>query len=158
MKRKKNGEIIKLRGSIEYALRDAHTGALVQHGQAENVVLTVGRAYILNRIGSNVNTNLIDRIYLGTSAASETNTHSGLQNSAASQTFNAGISASTTANPPYYVFAASWNSNETFASSSVINEFGLYASSGTAVGRKTTSATINFATSNTLSISYTLSN
>uniref|UniRef100_A0A6M3JXB3 Uncharacterized protein n=1 Tax=viral metagenome TaxID=1070528 RepID=A0A6M3JXB3_9ZZZZ len=160
MKRtKKNGnDCIKLRGSIAWALRNAQSGDLIDSGHGENVVLLVGRRYILNKLGADSVANLIDRIYLGTSTAAETNTHTGLQNSFASQTFNAGSSNSSSAATPYIVFAASWASNETHASSSAINEFGLYASTGTAVGRKTTASAINFSSTNTLSVSYTLSN
>jgi len=157
-KKKQNNDCIKLRGSIAWALRNAQTGDLVDSGQGENVVLLVGRRYILNKLGADSVANLIDRIYLGTNNAAETNTHTAVQDSFASQTFNAGSSNSSSAATPYIVFAASWNSDETHASSSAINEFGLYASTGTCVGRKTTSATIDFGSTNTLSVSYTLSN
>jgi hypothetical protein len=150
-------DIIVMRGAIEYALRNAATGEIIQRGRSKNTVVTVGRAWILNRIGSN-DANVIDRIKLGTSTTAPATSQTDLQNSFASKSAGTVSNAGTTANPPYYTFAASWNSNETHASSSAINEFGLFAANGTMVGRVTTGSTINFGSTNTLSVTYTLSN
>ena len=150
-------DAILLRGAIEYALKDARTGEVIERGFNKNTVVTVGRAYILNRIGS-TDANVIDRIYLGTSTTAPATSQAALVGSFASKSAGTVSNAGTTANPPYYTFAASWASNETHASSSVINEFGLFAANGTMIGRVTTSATINFASTNTLAVTYTLSN
>ena len=150
-------DIIKLRGALEFALRDAASGEIVQQGRAENIVVTVGRAWILNRIGSS-DANTIDRIYLGTGTAAPATGNTQLANSFSSKAAGTISAAGTTANPPYYQFSASWASNETHASSSVINEFGLFGANATMVGRLTTSSTINFGSTNTLALTYNLSN
>ena len=148
-------DMILLRGALEYALKDARTGRIVQQGRRENTVVTVGRAWILNRIGSDDSHN-IDRLYLGTGTTAPDTSQTALANSFSSKAAGTISDAGTTANPPYYTFAASWASSDTHDSSSAINEFGLFASS-TMVGRVTTSSTINFGTSNTLAVTYTLS-
>ena len=154
-------DTILLRGSIEYALLDARPGPtygeIVQAGRKDNIVVTQGRAWILNRIGS-TDANVIDRIYLGTGTAAPATGNTQLANSFSSRSAGTVSAAGTTANPPYFQFSASWASNETAASSSVINEFGLFAANATMVGRLTTSATINFSSTNELKITYTLSN
>jgi hypothetical protein len=158
-KQKSNSsDCIKLRGAIEYAIKDASDGRVIDHIRGENVVLTVGRTWILQKLNSNSNTQILTRIYLGSSSTAASNTQSGLLASAASQTFNVGVTDNATSSAPHTIFCASWNSNETFTSSSVINEIGLYAGAGTAVGRYVTASAINFASTNTLTVSYTLSN
>lgn len=156
-KRNKSGDVIYLRGSLEYALRDAASGEVVQQGANHNVVVTAGRSWILSRLYTN-DSNTIDRVYLGTGTTAPATSQTALANSFSSRsvgTFdNAGIGSAT----PFMRFNVSWASNETHASSSVINEFGLFAANATMVGRLTTSSTINFSSTNTLAITYTLSN
>lgn len=156
-------DVILLRGALEYALIDAREGPtkgqLVQSGRYDNIVVTQGRAWILNRIGS-TDANVIDRIYLGTGTAAPATGNTQLANSFSSRSAGTVSAAGTTANPPYFQFSASWASNETHSggSSSAINEFGLFAANATMVGRLTTSATINFSSTNELKITYSLSN
>jgi len=159
MARKKNklGDMILLRGFIEYQLRNALTGEIVQEGRSHNDIVTVGRAWMLNRLGS-TDSNTIDRLKLGTSTTAPATSQTDLQSSFSSKSAGTISAAGTTANPPYFTFAASWTTNETHTSSSAINEFGLFAANGTMVGRRTTSATINFGNTNTLAVTYTLSN
>lgn len=149
------GDAIVLRGAIEYALRDAATGSIVQQGAEDNIVVTVGRVWMLARIGSNDSHN-IDRVGLGTGTTAPATSQTGLANSFSTKTGTMS-SAQYTSNPPSYELQVSWASNETHSSSSAINEFGLFASD-TMVGRLTTSAAINFGSTNTLAISYRLSN
>lgn len=149
------GDAILLRGAIEYALRDAGSGELVQGGSANNIVVSVGRVWMLNRLMSN-NASVIDRVGLGTGTSVVGVSNTELANSFSTKTGTMS-SAQYTSYPPSYELQVSWASNETHASSSAINEFGLYAS-GTLVGRLSTSAGINFGSTNTLAISYRLSN
>lgn len=150
------GDAIQLRGYLEYQLRNALTGEIVQQGRQENIVVTKGRVWMLNRLCSN-NTNTVDRIYLGKDTQSPA---TGLTALSVSFSSKAGTmsSAQYTSNPPSYELQCSWASNETHDSSSAIQEFGLYVSEGTMVGYLTTSAAINFGSTNTLAISYRLSN
>ena len=153
-----SSDVIKLRGAIEYALKRADTGEVIARGWQENTVLSTGRTWILKKLMFSTNQTFIDRIYLGTCNTAANSTQAGILNSAASQTFNVGTTDNSTSAAPHSIFCASWNSNETFTNSSVINEIGLYASSGTAVGRYVTGSQINFGPTNTLTVSYTLSN
>ena len=149
------GDAILLRGSIEYALRDASSGNVVQSGICHNIVASVGRVWMLNRLMSD-NASVIDRVGLGTGTSAVNVSNTQLANSFSTKTGTMS-SAQYTSYPPSYELQVSWASNETHASSSAINEFGLYASD-TLVGRLSTSAGINFGSTNTLAISYRLSN
>jgi hypothetical protein len=151
------GDIITLRGSLEYVLRNALTGEIVQQGKSHNLVVSAGRQWMLNRLGS-TDSNVIDRIKLGTGTTAPATTQTDLANSFSSKTAATVSAAGTTASPPYFSFSASWASNETHSSSSAINELGLFAANGTMVGRLTTTPTINFGNTNTLAITYNLSN
>ena len=157
--RKKNnlGDVILLRGSLEYALGNALTGEIIERGKCDNTVVTAGRVWMLARLGSN-DSNTIDRLKLGTGNTAPATSQTDLANSFSSKSAGTISSAGYTANPPYYSFSASWASNETHASSSAINEIGLFAANGTMVGRLTTSSTINFGSTNTLAITYNLTN
>ena len=151
------GDIILLRGAIEFQLASAKTGEVIQSGRIENTVASNGRKWILNRIASS-DANTIDRIYLGTGTTAPASTQTALVASATSRSAGTISTAGTSADPPYCTFAASWASNETFTSSNSISEFGLFGANATMIGRVTTATPINFATSNTLAITYTLSN
>jgi len=157
MKKNQPMDVIKMRGALEYVLRNAETGEIVANGRNDNTVASVGRAWMLKRLGSN-NAQVIDRMYLGTGTTAPASTQTALANSFSSKAAGTISTAGTTADPPYATFAASWASNETHDSSSVINEFALFTDEPVMVGRVTTSATINFSTSNTLAVTYTLSN
>lgn len=150
-------DVIKLRGALEYILANARTGEIVQRGKNENTVVTVGRAWMLKRLGSN-NAQVIDRIYLGTDTTAPATGDTALGGSFSSKSAGTISTAGTTDNPPYATFAASWASNETHDSSSAINEFGLFTDEPVMVGHVTTGSTINFSTSNTLAVTYKLSN
>jgi len=158
MSKKNNAmDVIKMRGALEFTLRNAATGEIVESGKQENTVVTVGRAWMLDRLGSN-DSQVIDRIYLGTDNTAPATTDTALGASFSSKTAGTISNTGTSASTPYYTFAASWASNETHDSSSVINEFGLFTDEPVLVGHVTTSSTINFSTSNTLAVTYTLSN
>ena len=156
-KKNKSMDVIKLRGALEYALGNAFTGEIIQRGKNENVVASVGRAWMLKRLGSN-DSQVIDRIYLGTDNTAASSTQTGLIASAESRAAGTISTAGTTADPPYMTFAASWASNETFTNSDNIYEFGLFTDEPVMVGRYVTGSLINFSTSNTLAVTYTLSN
>ena len=148
---------IKLRGSIEFALRDAQSGDVIHQGRMENTVVTVGRAWMLDRLHTS-DAQLIDRLYLGTDATAPATSDIALGASFSSKAAGTISTAGLSANPPYVTFAASWASNETHASSSAINEFGLFTDEPVMIGHLTTSAVINFSSTNTLAVTYTLSN
>ena len=153
----KVNDVIKLRGALEFVLSSAETGEIVNRGKSDNTVVTVGRAWMLKRLGSN-NAQVISRIYLGTDTTAPATGDTALGGSFASKAAGTISTAGTTDNPPYATFAASWASNETHDSSSAINEFGLFTDEPVLVGHVTTASTINFGSTNTLAVTYTLSN
>lgn len=153
-------DVIKLRGQLEYELRDARSGEIIQKGKSPNVVTFWGRSYVIDRIVSNVETDLIKRIALGTDATATNATQTVLAGyfSIASITL-----AKTTANnaAPYFRATVSWASDGTHASSSSISEFALYNSTdtgGVMFNRVTTGTPINFGSTNTLAVTLTVSN
>lgn len=151
----KVSDVIAFRGALEFALMD-RGGKVIERGRQVNSVVTVGRALILKRIGSN-DAHVIDTLYLGKSDQTPATGLTALSQSFSSKVVGTSSTAGCTANPPYATFAASWASNETHASSSAIKEFGLYMSD-TMLGYLTTATAINFSSTNTLAITYTLSN
>lgn len=149
------GDAIKLRGYLEYQLRDALTGEIVQQGYNDNIVVTKGRVWMLARLMSD-NANVIDRMYLGNDTQVAQTALTALSASFSSKAGTMS-SAQYTSNPPSYELQCSWDSDGTHANSTAIKEFGLYVSEGTMVGYLTVD-TINFQSTNTLAVSYRLSN
>lgn len=150
-------DAILLRGAMELVLRNAQTGEIIRREKDNNAVVTVGRAWMLNRLGSN-DSNVISKIFIGTDTQTPATGLTALAESFSSKNAGTLSGAGTTANPPYFQFQVSWASNETHASSSNIEEFGLFNDNDVMVGYLTTSAAINFGSTNTLAVTYTLSN
>lgn len=158
-------DALKLRGYLEYCLRDARSGRIVRRGKGKNVVVFFGRSYALKQLvsGNVQSAQVLQWLALGTS--------SGATNSSQSQldgyfSIKGGASATTaiTTNTNAactFTLAVSWASDQTHASSSAIGEFALYNSSGTAgatmFNRLQTTA-INFASTNTLAVTVTITN
>jgi hypothetical protein len=153
---------IKLRGALEYVLRNAFTGEIVKRGRTENAVVFRGRSWVLSRIGTNTDSNYIQALAIGISSGN--NDSSQTQMHAYTTIKTIGTTAITTASnsTPSFSWAVSFTNTETFNGSSQIREFALYNSastgSGTMLARAITASDINFATSNTLAITYTISN
>lgn len=152
---------IKLRGALEYVLRNAFTGEVVQRGKTENAVVFRGRSWVLARIGTNTDSNYIQCMAFGSSSNNDDSSQTKLSSPTSSRTI--GTTAITTASnsTPSFSWAVSFTNTETWGQSSVIREFALYNSSdsgGTMLCRAVTGTDINFGTSNTLAVTYTVSN
>ena len=157
-------DLLKLRGAIEFELRNAVTGEIVQRGKGKNTVTCTGRGWALAKLtGGSSNAGVLTTLAIGsvsTAAASNKSTMEGYLTIRA-----LGTTALTTATDSGCTFtgAASFASNETWTNSSQIGEFALYNSAstgggGTMFNRLNTGTYINFSTSNTLAVTVTITN
>jgi hypothetical protein len=150
-------DVIQLRGCIEMQLRNAKNGKAVGDRISLNTVVTAGRRWVLERIQSvSPPSTTITHLGVGTGTTAPATGDTAL----GSETVRIAIGTYTTTglanNPP------SWRAEATFATNeanTTLGEAGLFNSSsaGTMLSRVTYS-TLNKTTSNTLSVSYTISN
>lgn len=156
------GDVIHLRGCIEMQLHNALNGKPVGDRMRMNTVVTAGRRWVLEKIGSFSNqTNSINAIAVGTSttapATSDTALGSEITASVGRKTIGTFTTTNLTSNPP------SWRAEVSFATdeaTGTLGEAGLFNTSSATAGTMlshVTFSTISKSTSNTLSISYTIS-
>ncbi|HSE25709.1 MAG TPA: hypothetical protein VLB68_28850 [Pyrinomonadaceae bacterium] len=157
------GDEIHLRGCIELQLLNGFTGEPVGERIKHNTVVTAGRRWVLEKIGSFSNqTNSINAIAVGTSttapATGDVALGSEITASVGRLTIGTFTTTNLTSNPP------SWEASVLFATNQAtgtLGEAALFntsaATAGTMLSRVTFS-TIDKSTSNTLAISYTISN
>ena len=162
-------DCIKMRNYLEFVLRDArpgHRGRIVQKGKTFNTVTCWGRGWALERLTPSSNAQILSAIAIGSNSATAPATNqSTLVSYMTIRTFNAGTGLTTATNSACtFTGACSFNSSETWSNSSQIGEFAMYNSAGTnnaaaaMFNRLTTGTYINFATSNTLSVTITITN
>ena len=154
---KQLGDAIHLRGYIELALKDARTGKVLER-QAHNTVVTAGRAWVLKQICSDlINTaQSITHIAVGTGTAAPATSDTALASETTRVAIGTYTTSNLTSNPPSWqasVILATNEGNTTLAEAGLLNS----SSGGTLLGHGTFS-TVNKTTSNTLEISYTISN
>lgn len=150
-------DVIKMRGCLEIVLQDLN-GKPLERRKIDNTIVTAGRAWVLKQLSSAdiVTSSAISHMAVGTSVTAPATGNTAL---GGETTRNAIVSFTTTnlsSNPPSWRAECSYASNE---GNTTLGEVGLFNSSadGTMLGRATF-ATLNKTTSNTLSISYTVSN
>lgn len=151
-------DCIVMRGSIEMILQDLE-GQEIDRRSIKNVVVTAGRSWVLQQICSSniVTSQSISHLAVGTGtsnapATSDTTLQSESTRVAIGTYSTTGLSG----NPPSWQAQASYATNQ---ANTTLGEVALFNSSasGTMLARATFS-TINKTTSNTLSVSYTISN
>ena len=150
-------EVIKMRGCLEMVLSDLR-GNVLERRKVENTIVTAGRRWVLQQINSSgmVTSQSIGYMAIGTDTTAPATGDTAL---GGESTRNAIVSFTTTnltSNPPSWRAECSYASNEgntTLAEVALLNS----STGGTMLGRATFS-TLNKTTSNTLSISYTVSN
>ena len=123
---------LKLRGYLEFVLRDARTGKIVKRGKKHNTVTCWGRGWALQRLTPASNAQVLSAIAIGSvSAVAPASNQSALQGYMAIRNF--GTTGLTTATNTACTFmgAVSFNTNETFTGSSQIGEFAIYNSAST---------------------------
>lgn len=150
-------DVIKMRGCLEIVLGDMN-GNELERRKVNNVIVTAGRRWVLKQLSSAdmVTSQSIGYMGIGTTTTAPATGDSAL---GGETTRNAIVSFTTTnlsSNPPSWRAECSFASNEgntTLAEVALLNS----SAGGTMLGRATF-ATLNKTTSNTLSISYTVSN
>ena len=152
------GDRIHLRGCYELALLGPHQEVL-EYRKVDNVVVTSGRSYVLSRIQSSTpQTDVINSIAVGTSTTAPATGDTLLGSEALRIAIATFVTGGLTNNPP------SWQAQCTFATNqanTTLGEAGIFNASGANVQTMlshVTFATINKTNTNTLAISYTISN
>ncbi len=152
----------KLRGYLEYVLRDAVTGKVVQRGKKRNTVTASGRGWALARIMSGSNAQILSAIAIGSVSTAPSSNDSAMGGYMTIRNFGTQGLTTGTNTACTFTGAVSFASNETFTGSSQIGEFAIYNSASTGSGlmfnHLNTTTYINFATSNTLAITITITN
>lgn len=149
-------DFIRLRGSLRMVLADLE-GNVVQERKIDNLLVTQGRSWVLGQLESVniVTSQTIGWLAIGTSSTAPTTADTALGSESVRNAIGTWVTSTLTVNPP------SWQAQVSFATNqgnTTLAECGLFNSS--AVGTMLTHATFSSfvkATSNTLSISYTVS-
>lgn len=154
-------DVIKLKGSLVAVLKNCWTGQEVQRVEQNNIIVTAGRAWVLKHIvGTAVfngnETAPLSYMAIGTSTTAPATSDTTLGSETTRKAIQNFTTSNLTSNPPSYQLECSYATNE---GNTTLGEVGLLNSSasGTLLAHATFS-TINKTTSNTLSISYTISN
>lgn len=149
-------DTIKLRGSLQHHLMDLD-GKTIKKWTQENTVVTVGRSWVLGQLESvnHVTSRNISYIAVGSGTIAPTTGDSALGNEIVRNAISSFATNGLTINPP------SWQAQVVFATSdanTTIAEVGMFNSSaaGTMLARQTVASFVK-ATSNTYSISWTIS-
>lgn len=150
---------IRLRGCMEMHLRDT-CGNVIERREVKNVVVTSGRAWVLQHIaGSTVfagnTTAPLNNLAIGTGTTAPSTADTAMQSETLRLTIQNFTTSNLTSNPPSYRIEVSFATNQ---ANTTLGEVGLFNSSaaGTMLAHATF-GTVNKTTSNTLSISYTIS-
>lgn len=156
-------DFIHLRGCIELGVYNAQNGEMVDYRRIDNTIVTAGRRWVLEKIGSFSNqTNSINAIAVGTSTTAPATGDTALGSEITATVGRLTIGTFTTTN--LTSSTPSWRAEVQFATdqaTGTLGEAGLFNTSAATAGTclsHVTFSTISKATSNTLSISYTISN
>lgn len=156
------GDVIRLRGCLELALHNAANGEVVHYEKHDNLVVTAGRRWVLEKINATNNqTNAINSIAVGTSttAPASNDTKLGSELTATVGRLTCGFdTANLTSGTPNWMATCQFATDQ---ATGTIGEAGLFNTSAATAGTlfsHVTFSTFAKATSNTLSISYTVSN
>ena len=151
-------ELIPMRGCIELALLNARDGSVIARRTIENAIVTQGRAWVLAHMlsGQAISTQSIERLALGTDTTAPATGDVALGSETVRKLVDTWDLAGTTSTTPFF------RANVQFATdqgNTTLGELGLFNSSvgGTMLGHATF-ATIDKQTSNTLGVTYTVSN
>jgi hypothetical protein len=153
-----------MRGFVEIALYDAHQSELkrikapIMWEAVNNTIVTAGRSWVLRQIISSdiVTSQSIGFMAVGTGTNAPATSDSALQSETTRLAIGTFTTSNLTSNPPSWMAQMSLATNQ---GNTTLGEVGLFNSSsgGTLLGRATFS-TLNKTTSNTLGLSYTVSN
>lgn len=147
-----------LRGCLAIYVLNAWNGKIVDKRIVNNTVVTAGRRWVLESIqsGNGATSQTIQQLAVGTSTTAPATGDTALGTENTRKAVGTYDNTNLTSNPP------SWQSQTSFATNeanTTLGEVGLFnSSSGGTMLNRVTFATINKTTSNTLSISLTISN
>lgn len=149
-------ETIRLRGALQMQLCDLK-GNVVEERKIENLLVTVGRAWVLGQLETvnQATAQTISYLAIGSSTLAPTTADTALNLEVTRLNILTFVTAGLTINPP------SWQAQVSFATNlanTTLAECGLLNSSaaGTLIGHATFASFVK-ATSNVLNISYTVS-
>lgn len=151
-------DVIRLRGSLRIALNDPD-GKLITERIINNLVVTQGRSWVLGQLESvNIQTaQTIGYMAVGTSSTAPTTADTLLNSEVLRVAVGTWVTSTLTANPPSWQAQISLATNQ---ANTTLAEVGLFNTSGsnaaTMLGHATFASFVK-ATSNTLTISYTIS-
>lgn len=150
-------DVIHLRGSLRAILCDAKDGAIIREIIQDNVVVTAGRAWVLGQLQTvnQLTAQVISHLAIGSSTVAPVTGDTALGGEVTRLAISSFLTTGLTANPP------SWQAQASFATNlanTTLAEMGLFNSSGggTMLGHATFASFVK-ATSNTFSVSYTIS-
>ena len=153
----KAGDVMILRGCLRIALRNAWTGKLIKEIVVGNTVVTSGRRWVLEAIQSAnaASGEVFSNIGVGTSTTAPATGDTALGSENTRKVVGTWDNAELTSNPPSWQAQVSFATNE---ANTTLGEVALFnSSSGGTMLNRVTFATIDKTTSNTLSISLTIS-
>ena len=151
-----NEQIIKLRGCYEMLLADIH-GNEIERRKVDNTVVTTGRTWVLKQLASSLITTSqsIGFMAVGTGTAAPATSDTALGSENTRIAINSFATGGLTNNPPSWQAQASYATNQ---ANTTLGEVGMFnSSSGGTMLSRSTFTTVNKTTSNTFSISYTIS-
>ena len=147
---------IQLRGSLRIAMRDPD-GKLLEERIVKNTVVTQGRSWVLGQLETvNQQTaQTVSQMAIGSGTVAPTTANTALGLEVTRKAIGTFSTTNLTANPPSFDSITSFATNE---ANTTLAEVGLFNSSagGTMLARATFASFVK-ATSNTLSITYTIS-
>lgn len=158
MEKEKISGVIALRGSLRIALRDPE-GKILEERLINNLVVTQGRSWVLGQLQSNNHQTAqnIGWLAIGTSTTAPATSDTLLGSEVTRVAVGTWVTSTLTANPPSWQAQASFASNQ---GNTTLGEVGLFntssANSATMLGHATFTS-FSKTTSNTLTISYTIS-
>jgi hypothetical protein len=160
--RRQRYETIKLRGFLEYQLRDAVTGEIVRRGKKHNTVTYSGRNWAMTRIlNTTVAGNMLSALAFGSVSTQPQPTDTQMAgfmfiSNFASTTFNPGNASG----PAQFSAAMSFAGSQASLFPQPLAEFGIYngsaTNSATLFNRYNTSPPIPFTSTNSFAITVTL--
>lgn len=149
-------DVLLMRGSIRLAMFGPDDNLILER-KVDNTVVTVGRVWILKQLESVHNTTqVINNLAIGSDTTAPSTADSALGGEVLRKTIATFDTTNLTANPPSWQAQVSFATNE---ANTTLAEAGMFNSNsgGTMINRATFASFVK-ATSNTLAISYTLSN
>jgi hypothetical protein len=149
-----------MRGCVEVALQDAFTGKVVPGGydRRVNAIATQGRAWALNALlsGEAASSQVLQQLAVGTDSTAPTTGDTALGSEVLRKAVGTWDTSGLTANPPYIRAQVQFGTDE---ANTTLNELGLFnSSSGSTMLGHATYSSKDKTTSNTLGVTYTISN